>query len=168
MREDKSWKACWKVYIESWLKTKQDFQQLHQQNPFKLKEKSHIHTHPWWEWPLRSQSLFFSYWSLLSFASQFILLIWFTKSDKMNRHRIKWPSLSTIINTLASLSLNMLSLSKVGPVTSPRKLSANHSLAAEKAERWGPQGCPVVFTDRSWFSAKSLDKTIYPLSKENV
>lgn len=151
MREGKSWKAWWKVYIESWFETKQGFQQLHQQNPFKLKEKSHIHTYPWWEWPLRLQSLLFGYWSLLYFASQFILLIWLTKSDKMNRQRIKWPSSSTIINTLASLSLNMLSLTKVSPVTSSHKLSANHSLAAEKSERWGPQRYPVVFIDRSWF-----------------
>ena len=92
-------------------------------------KKNHRSTHIHDGNDLRPHNLFFSYCRLLYFVSQFILLIWFTKSDNMNRHRIKWSSLSTVSHA------PVLSLTKVGSGTSPHKLSANHSLAAEKSER---------------------------------
>lgn len=114
--------------IESWLKQNKVFNNYINRALLDSK-KNHRSTHIRDGNDLRSCNLFFSYCRLLYFASQFVLLIWLTKSDNMNRHRVKRPSLSAVSDTPG------LSLTKVGSGTSSHKLSANHSLAAEKSER---------------------------------
>lgn len=126
-KTQKPWKACW-VLLESWLKQNKVFNNYINRALLDSK-KNHRSTHIRDGNDLRSCNLFFSYCRLLYFASQFVLLIWLTKSDNMNRHRVKRPSLSAVSDTPG------LSLTKVGSGTSSHKLSANHSLAAEKSER---------------------------------